>query len=112
VSKVASRIPENYNGTQPTSHHVGVLLAAALAKLNGKCQERPDLLLEAWPEVIGPKQASMTQAVSFCDGILTVKVKNSTLHSLLSRHDKGRILTAIRQRFPKANIQNIVFRIA
>ena len=106
------RTPKNYNGTQPTSRHVADLLSSALSKLSSSCQERPDLLLAAWPEIIGPKHASMTQAVSFCEGILTVKVKNSTLHSLLSRHDKFRILASIKQRFPKVNIQNIVFRIA
>lgn len=112
MAKVHFRIPQNYNGTQPTSRHVSALLAAELTKLSGKCQARPDLLLAAWPEIIGPKHAAMTQAISFFEGILTVKVKNSTLHSLLSRHDKHRILVVLKQRFPKANIQNIVFRIA
>lgn len=112
MRKVGFRTPKNYNGTQTTSRHVADLLSAALSKLSDSCQDRPDLLLAAWPEIIGPKHAPMTQAVSFCEGILTVKVKNSTLHSLLSRHDRYRILAAIQQRFPKANIQNIVFRIA
>lgn len=112
MAKVDFRIPENYNGTRPTSRHVAALVAAELTKLSGKCQERPDLLLAAWPEIIGPMHAPMTQAISFCEGILTVKVKNSTLHSLLSRHNKHRILAVIKQRFPKARIQDIVFRIA
>lgn len=112
MGKANIRTPKNYNGTRPTSHHVSDLLSVALLKLSDSCHERPDLLLAAWPEIIGPKHAPMTQAVTYCEGILTVKVKNSTLHSLLSRHDKHRILTSIQQRFPKANIQNIVFRIA
>lgn len=112
MRKAEFRTPKNYNGTQPTSRHVNDLLTAALSKLSESCQARPDLLLAAWPEIIGPKHAAMTQAVSFCEGVLTVKVKNSTLHSLLNRHEKCRILASIRQRYPKANIQNIVFRIA
>lgn len=112
MRKTSFRTPKNYEGTQTTSRHVSGLLFAALSKLRENCQERPDLLLASWPEIIGPKHASMTEAVSFCEGVLTVKVKNSTLHSLLSRHDKYRILTAIQQKFPKVNIQNIVFRIA
>ena len=112
MGKIGFRTPKNYNGTQPTSRRVADLLSSALSKLRENCQERPDLLLASWPEIIGPKHAPMTQAVSFCEGVLTVKVKNSALHSLLSRHDKHRILAAIQQRFPKANIQNIVFRIA
>jgi hypothetical protein len=40
-----------------------------------------------------------------------VKVKNSTLHSLLSQNDKPRILQLLRQQFPNAEIKNIYFRI-
>ena len=53
----------------------------------------------------------MTQAVAFADGVLVVKVKNSTLHSLLSQNDKLRILTMLRQKFPRVEIHNICFRI-
>jgi hypothetical protein len=112
AKKISFRTPKNYDGTQTTTRSMANLLATALSHLNNRCQERPDLLLAAWPEIIGPKHASMTEALSFREGVLTVKVKNSTLHSLLSRHDKYRILAAIQQRFPKTNIQNIVFRIA
>jgi hypothetical protein len=64
-----------------------------------------------WPDVIGPKLASMTQAHSFVDGVLLVKVKNSTLHSLLSQNDKPRILNLLRKRFPNVEIKTIYFRI-
>jgi len=106
------RTPKNYDGTGVTSHQVSDILSGVLSKICSTHQERPDLILASWPEIIGPKLAPMTQAISLIDGVLTVKVKNSTLHSLLSRHDKFRILAAIKQRFPKANIHNIMFRIA
>ena len=106
------RHPKNYDGTQTTSRHVSSLLSDILHKIGSACRDRPDLILASWPEIIGPKLAGMTRAVSCCNGVLTVNVKNSTLHSLLSLHDKNRLLTVVRQRFPKANIQNIVFRIA
>lgn len=112
MKKTACRTPKNYDGTQPTSHHVSHLLSAALSTIATACQDRPDLILSSWPEIVGSKLAPMTQAISCCNGVLTVNVKNSTLHSLLSRHDKQRLLAALKQRFPKANIQNIVFRIA
>jgi len=112
VRKSVLRTPKNYDGTRATTHKIGDLLSVLLTQINEGYQERPDLVLAAWPEIIGPKLSPMTQAVSFCEGILTVKVKNSTLYSLLSRHDKFRLLAAIQKRFPKANIQNIVFRIA
>ena len=112
MRKSTARIPKNYNGIELTTHNVGHLLSAALSKLHGVYQESPELVMAAWSEIIGPKLVSMTQVVSFCDGILTVKVKNATLLSLLSRHDKPRILAALRQKFPRVNIANIIFRIA
>ena len=112
MRKTSFRTPKNYDGTAVTSHKVSDLLGTVLSKINEVYQERPDLLLAAWPDIIGPKLAPMTQAVSLCEGVLTVKVKNSTLHSLLSRHDKNRILATIQRKFPKAGVQNIMFRIA
>jgi hypothetical protein len=85
------RTPKNYDGTAVTTHNVTDILPSVLSKISEICKDRPDLILEAWPEIIGPKLAGMTQAVSLRDGELTVKVKNSTLHSLLSRHDKFRM---------------------
>ena len=111
MGKVRRRTPKDYDGTHVTTHKVGDLLPIVLSQINEIYQDRPDLLIASWPEIIGPKLAAMTQAVSFNEGILTVKVRNSTLHSLLSRHDKLRILSNLRQRFPKMYIQNIVFRI-
>ena len=111
MEKKSLRTPYNYNGTGVTTHQVGDLLSRAISKLGDVYQDSGDLIMKAWPEIIGPKLAAMTQVASFREGVLTVKVRNSTLHSLLSRHDKIRILTALQQRFPKTNIQNIVFRI-
>jgi len=111
VKKTGQRIPYSYDGTLVTSRKMSDLLAAEISRLGELHHCRPDLIVAAWPEVIGPKLADMTQAVSFYDGILLVKVRNSTLHSLLSRHDKDRILIAVKQKFPKSNVRNIVFRI-
>lgn len=112
MTKTEFRTPKNYKGTGTTTRKVGPLLSAVLSQINSAYEERPDLVLAAWPEIIGPQLAPMTQAVSFVDGILTVKVKNSTLYSLLCRQDKYRILTAIQKRFPKVAVNNIAFRIA
>ena len=87
------------------------ILPGILHQIGEVYEVRPDLILATWPELIGPRLASMTRAVSFVDGVLTVKVKNSTLHSLLNQHDKPRILRLLRSRFPKVDIRNILFRI-
>jgi hypothetical protein len=111
VSKFYSRTPRQYDGTRITTHRMTDLLPVVLAKIGEVYQDRPDLILAIWPEIIGPKLASMTQAVSFVDGILSVKVKNSTLHSLLSQNEKPRILNLLRQKFSHVEIKNICFRI-
>jgi len=85
------------------------VLPFVLAKVGEVYHQRPDLILAHWPEMIGPKLASMTQAVSFADGELVVAVKNSTLLSLLSQHERVRILNSLRQKF--SQVKNIRFRI-
>ncbi len=105
-----SRFPKQYDGTRLTSRRMVDLLPGVLAKIGEVHRQRADLILAMWPEVIGPKLAVMTQAVSFADGILVVKVKNSTLHSLLSQHEKSRLLQVLRHKFPHAGIKNIYFR--
>lgn len=104
------RKPKNYDGSQITTRRIGDLLAHALSKLDQSYKLRPDLLIAAWPDVIGPKFSGMTEAVSFQDGVLHVKVKNSTLYSLLNQNDKPRLVILLRKRFPNMVIKTIVFR--
>jgi hypothetical protein len=111
VSRPYYRTPKYYDGTDTTTHHVNQLLPSVLSQIGKVYCQRSDLVLAAWPSVIGPQLAAMTQAVSFIDGVLIVKVKNSTLHSLLSQNDKPRIVSILRQRFPNVEIKTIYFRI-
>lgn len=111
MGKSFSRTPRQYDGTRLTSHRMTDLLPQVLAKIGQVYEQRADLILAMWPDVIGVKLAGMTQAVSFADGTLVVKVKNSTLHSLLSQNEKPRLLNLLRKKFPQAEIKNIYFRI-
>lgn len=111
MSKFYSRTPRQYDGTRATSHRLTDLFPLVLAKIGEVYQQRADLILAAWPDIMGVKLATMTQAVSFTDGILVVKVKNSTLHSLLSQQEKLRLLNVLRKKFPNVEIKNIYFRI-
>lgn len=106
-----ARTPKNYAGTVPTSKHIGQLLPALMQRLGGIYKERPDLVLAAWPQVIGEKLAPMTKAVAFEGGVLIVKVKNSTLLSLLSQHEKPKLLRSFKEKFPQVVIRDIIFRI-
>ncbi len=105
------RVPYGYDGIQSTNRDMKLLLPRLLGQIGQMHKERPDLILATWPEIIGSKLAPMTKAVSFERGILFVKVNNSTLYSLLSQHERGRLVTCLRGRFPAVEIKNIVFRL-
>lgn len=111
MGKFYSRTPRQYDGTRVTTHRMTDLLPGVLAKIAEVYEQRSDLILAMWPDIIGPKLADMAQAISFADGVLVVKVKNSTFHSLLSQYEKVRLLNLLRKRFPQTEIKNIYFRI-
>lgn len=104
------RNPRFYQGVGLTTHRLSEVLPNVLGQISANFKERPDLVLAAWPEVIGPRLAPMTQAVSFAEGVLTVKVRSSTLYSLLSLNDKHKLLNAMRMKFPQTEIERILFR--
>jgi hypothetical protein len=96
--------------TALTSRLIGQLLPQFMTKLGKSYKEKPMAIIEAWPTIVGPSLAPMTQALSFREGILYVAVNNATLYSLLSAHDKPRILQNLREKFPQTVIKTIVFR--
>lgn len=111
MSRTHSRTPRNYDGTQVTTHRLHDILPNVLTKISAVHHQQSDLILAMWPELIGPQLAGMAQAVSFVEGVLVVRVKNSTLHSLLSQNEKPRILGLLRKKFPQVEIKTISFRI-
>jgi len=104
------RTKNNSSNTAVTTRRLSDLLPQQLSSLEGMHHRRPDLVLAAWPEVIGQQLAGMTTALSFHEGVLIVKVKSSTLHSLLI-HDKPRIIKSLKIKFPQVQFRNIIFRI-
>jgi hypothetical protein len=105
------RHPKAYDGSKVTSHHLGDLLPALMKRIGSLHQQRGDLILAAWPELIGPKLAGMTEASSFQEGVLHVKVMNSSLYSLLRQQDGKILLKRLRDKFPKTEIKTILFRL-
>lgn len=102
---------EGKNETSRTNKELVDLLPKLLGTIGTLHRDRPDLIVAAWPEIIGPKLAPMAKATSFEGGVLLVKVSNSTLYSLLSQHERGKLLKRLRDKFPNAGITNIHFRI-
>ena len=105
------RIPKSYDGNKPTGRHLRDLLPEIMTQITGKVDENPREILDAWAQTVGPKISKMARAVSFESGVLKVKVENSTLYSLLTLHEKERLLNELRKQFPKITIRNILFRI-
>jgi len=94
-----------------TNKQLKDLLPKLLNKIGAIHRDRPDLIIAAWPQIIGEKLASMTKVVCFENDILFVKVSNSTLYSLLTQHERSRLLKNLREKFPSVKIKNIHFRI-
>lgn len=95
--------------TTPTSKSFRHLIPAFLRELASLHQERPDLVLAAWPALIGERFCSMTKAISFIDGCLTVQVRNSSLLNLLVQYEQKRLLQELRTQFPHVAIYHIRF---
>lgn len=109
--QMPSRTPRHYNGQRTTTHHLKYMMPSVLQKVTSTFKDRPDLIVLAWKEVIGPHFAPMTEAISFENGALNVKVKNSSIHALLSRSERPKLIAALRAKFPQVEIKTILFRI-
>lgn len=94
-----------------TSKTLQNLLPEFLKKVNKNCHQRHDLIPLAWPAIIGEKLAPMTQAESFKEGVLYVRVSNSTLLSILSHRERKMLLKKLKEKFPKTDIKEIRFRL-
>ncbi len=84
------------------------LLPELLAEIGKRAGDPREEVFRFWFELIGEKMAPLTQPISVHEGVLTVKVKSSTLYSLLCQHEKPRLLKAMQEKF---SIRNIVFRV-
>lgn len=103
-----SRTPRNYQGTQNPGKKLQDLLPGFLAEVQKKAGDPREEVFRTWGELIGEKMAPLTEPLSFVDGVLTVKVKSSTLYSLLCLHEKPRLLKRLQEKFP---VRNLVFRV-
>jgi hypothetical protein len=91
--------------------HLKDLLPSFLDGVQNRCQERPDLVLKGWAEVVDPKWISMTQASSFEKGVVVINVKNGALYSILVQQEGARLLKKLQAKFPKNGIRDLKFRI-
>lgn len=110
VNYKIKRIPKNYEGLEPTGREIKDLLGPILYNIQQTTHHSPKELLDYWPKLVGEKVASMTQAISIEEGNFFIKVKSSTLYSLLSQ-EKPRLLKKIQETFPQFKVKKLVFQI-
>lgn len=89
---------------------ISKLLPKVLLKIESKYKNNPLNVIESWPEIIGSKLAPYTKIVSFEDGILTIKVKSSTLYSLLNNYEKDKLLKKLQSIYSKKVVQKLYFK--
>ncbi len=67
------------------------------------------LIQALWPQIVGERISSVARPVSFEKGDLILKVRSAVwrqeLHSQMSQ-----IITAIAEKLPDIDVQNIIFR--
>ena len=102
-----ARTPRHFDGTGRTGKVLSDLLPEIVKKIGEKSGCQSEEIFGFWPTVIGEAMAPYTEPVSFIDGVFIVKVKSSTLYSLLSQHERPRLLQRLQEKFP---VRNLVFR--
>lgn len=100
-----SRTRRNYSGVENPVKKMTELLPEILADLTPK--DHPEEIFQFWRTLVGEKIAPLTEPVSWQNGVLTVKVKSSTLYSLLAVHERPRLLGKLKEKF---SIRNLMFR--
>lgn len=103
-----SRTPRNYCGVQNPVKKMADLLPEVLNDLGRKTRDPREEIFRFWRELIGEKMAMLAEPVAFVEGVLTVKVKSSTLYSLLVTHERPRLLARLQEKF---SIRNLIFRV-
>jgi hypothetical protein len=101
---MVKRTSKNYDGTSVPAKKLADLLSQFMAGVSQKKEDSKELISQYWFEILGEKMGPMTEVISFLDGVLTVKVKSSTLYSLLCQHEKPRLLRRLQERFKICNI--------
>jgi hypothetical protein len=105
---VRHRTPRHFDGTAKTGKILSEILPESLREIRKKAGQGGEEIFRFWQELIGDKMSPLTEAVSFVDGVLTVKVKSASLYSLLCQHERARLLKRLQEKFP---IRSLVFRV-
>lgn len=104
------RTPRNYSGKEFPFKDLRSVLPQIVDRIEKKACSKDQLIVDAWPAVVGEKLAEYTQATAFNEGMIHVTVKSSTLYSLLVQHERKKLTKLYQKKFPHAYIKNIYFQ--
>jgi hypothetical protein len=103
------RTRRGYDGINTVAKHINKILPSTIFEIEETYNKQPNKVIEYWPEVIGEKLAAMTEAEKLVRGVLIVKVKSSTLYSLLCQYEKLKLLHILQKKFSKETVSDIRF---
>lgn len=90
---------------------VSETLAKVMAGLGLKDRLREEEVLQAWGEIVGEFIAANSSPQSLKDGILYIRVLQSTVHFELDRIWKPQIIKKFKDRFGTRAVRDIKFRL-
>ncbi len=108
--KFGQRTPLNYDGAQSTNKLLSDLVLKMMDNIQKEMEINPQLVVDTWPSILPDIIAPFTKAISFKDGSLLVRVKNSSLFNTLDQIEKPKLLRDMQEKLPAANIKKIVFK--
>ena len=103
-------MPRNYDGRIPTGKKIAGVLPSVFGNIQKAFDARPKNIFTLFLSLLNEQMRPFVEPVFFSNGVLTVKVKNPTLLSILSSQEKVNLLHTMRERLPKIVIQDIVFQ--
>ncbi|MEX1013203.1 MAG: DUF721 domain-containing protein [Waddliaceae bacterium] len=99
------------DGTKVTTKKLKDLLPKTLAEIRKQSQVPTEQIQAYWPEIVGDKISQMSSVEKYSEGVLSIKVQNATLLSLLSQYEKHKILKQYRKYFPNVSFADARFRL-
>ncbi len=97
--------------TKSSARKLSDLLPEIMQVIEKNKRQNPTAVLAYWKEVIGKELFPMTKAVKLEKGILFVKVKSSTLFSLLKQYEKHKLLKKIQKKFTAKVVRDLSFKL-
>ncbi|NGX55780.1 MAG: hypothetical protein K1060chlam5_00007 [Candidatus Anoxychlamydiales bacterium] len=101
----------NFGFKKTTNKQINDVLPSILSNIEKNYLNQPKKILNSWSEIVGEKISKLTKAYKFENNTLYIKVKSSTLYSILYRYEKNKLLKLLQEKFSKKTISNIVFKI-